>query len=95
MVILALTVSALLGALIASTAGSVEHRSIANLDAILKSFADSAKYEIQMQPSSGQSSPQFTECATPSDYHVLSTPTPSSGPVGTSVTVFATGLTAN
>ena len=68
---------------------------MANLDAILKSFADSAKYEIQMQPSSGQSSPQFTECATPSDYHVLSTPTPSSGPVGTSVTVFATGLTAN
>ena len=43
MVILAITVAALLGALIASTAGSVEHRSLASLDSILKSFADSVQ----------------------------------------------------
>ncbi len=96
MVILAITVAALLGALIASTAGSVEHRSLTSLDSILKSFADSAKYEIQMQPlvsAPNGSGPQFVECATTNTYQILSTPTPSSGPAGTSTTVFGTGLT--
>jgi type II secretory pathway pseudopilin PulG len=92
--IIAITVSALLGALIQSIGGSVEHRSLATVDTVLRSFAESAKYDIQLQPVvPGVSSPLFTECAT--SYRVLSSPSPSSGPATTAVTVFGTGYAPN
>ena len=52
---------ALLGAFGVSIAGSAEHRSLATLDTVMKSFAEEATYQIQLS-----SSPYFTECATPS-----------------------------
>jgi hypothetical protein len=83
-----------MGALIQSIGGSVEHRSLATVDTVLKSFAESAKYEIQLQPVvPGVSAPLFAECAT--GYRVLSTPSPSSGPANTAVTVFGTGYSPN
>jgi type II secretory pathway pseudopilin PulG len=92
--IIAITVSALFGALIGSITGSVEHRSLATLNTVLKSFAESAKYDIQLQPLvSGVSGPEYTECAT--SYRVLGGPSPSSGPVGAAVTLFGTGYAAN
>lgn len=59
-VIIALSVGALLGALVTSIAGSAEHRSLANLDTVLKSNAESAKYQIELQPSA---TAWFTDCA--------------------------------
>ena len=96
-VIIGLVVSALLGALVVSLSGSVEHRSVATIDNVLKSFAESAKYDIQLE-AVGKGTPPgplYADCATTSSYRVLSTPSPSSGPLGTSVTVFGTGFTAS
>jgi hypothetical protein len=92
-VIIAITVAALLGALIQSVRGSVVHRSLATVDTVLKSFAESAKYDIQLRPASGGSGPSFIDCATA--YRVLGTPSPSSGPANTAVTVFGTGYAPN
>lgn len=58
-VIIALSVTALLGALITSLTSSAEHRSLANLDTVVKGFAESAKYQIELQPSGSW----FTDCA--------------------------------
>lgn len=77
-VILALSVSALLGALVTSISSSAEHRSLADLDTVLKSNAESVKYEVELQ--SGGSA-WFSDCApvTSTSYgsHVLSFNTPS------------------
>lgn len=60
-VIIALSVSALLGGLITSITSSAEHRSLAELDTVLKSNADSLKYQVElMQP---DTSAWFTDCA--------------------------------
>ena len=91
---MSITVAALLNSLIESSSASVVHRSAASLDSVLRSFAESAIYQIQMQPvtSSGSGGPTYAPCALPSSYSILSAPTPSTGPSGTVVTVFATGL---
>ena len=73
MVIIALTVSALLGAMITAISTSGEHRSLSVEDTILRSYAETAKYQIQFQSSPA---PLFKECAQPSDYPVSMT-TPS------------------
>ncbi|HAM01854.1 MAG TPA: hypothetical protein DCQ30_06450 [Acidimicrobiaceae bacterium] len=49
-VIIALSVSALLGALITSLTSSAEHRSLANLDTVVKGFAEAATYQLELQP---------------------------------------------
>ena len=95
-VIIALTVAALMGGLLTSLTGTTAHRSLTSLDAVLKSFADSTKYAVQLQPDA-----QFTDCARapalnqPGSYQFLSTPSPSSGPAQTAVTIFGTGFAVN
>ncbi len=94
--VMSITVAALLNSLIESSSASVVHRSAASLDSVLRSFAESATYQIQMQPitSSGSGGPAYAPCALPSSYSILSGPTPSTGPSGTVVTVFATGVSS-
>lgn len=95
-VIIGISVGALLGSLIQSTSASVTHRSLTTLDSVLKSYAEAAKYAIQLQPSSSPTGPEFVECATtsPSTYVVASTPSPAAGTTGTAVTVFLTGVSS-
>jgi hypothetical protein len=95
--IIGLVVAALFGTLIVSLSSSVEHRSLATVDTVLKSFAESVKYAVQLE-TVGQGfppGPLFTECATTSSYRVLSTPSPTSGAANTGVTVFGTGFSPN
>lgn len=84
-VIIALTVTALLGALVTSLTSSATQKSLSTVDAVLNSFAQSAQYEAQQA---------FVNC-TPTPYRLVSAPMPAAGPVGASVVVFVTGFTAN
>ncbi len=81
-VIIALTVTALLGGLVTALTASTTQKGLSTVDAILNSFAQSAQYEAQQA---------FMNC-TPTPYMLISAPMPSSGPVGASVTVFVTGF---
>jgi type II secretory pathway pseudopilin PulG len=90
--VMSITAAALINSLISSSTSSVEHRSLASLDGVLRSFAESATYEIQMQGAGSVSGPLYAPCALPSSYQLLSAPTPASGPSGSTVTVFVTGL---
>ncbi len=89
-VIFSLCVVALLGVLVTTITSSSEHRSLASDDTVLRSFAEAAKYEIQMQPG-----PLFRNCATtyktnPATAYRVVNVYPSSGPAGTLLTVFST-----
>jgi type II secretory pathway pseudopilin PulG len=66
LVIIALSVSALIGALITAIETSGEHRSLSAEDTLLKSYAETAEYQIQTQSTPA---PLFTECA--SSYPVV------------------------
>jgi type II secretory pathway pseudopilin PulG len=89
--IIAIAFVALMGSLLSSTSASITNRGIANLDGILRSFAESARYQIQTQPEDGNTGPMFQPCA--QSYPLISDPYPTSGPVGsTPVVVFATGF---
>ncbi|HZU46527.1 MAG TPA: prepilin-type N-terminal cleavage/methylation domain-containing protein, partial [Mycobacterium sp.] len=102
-VIIAITASAVLGVLVESASASGRHRILVTLDGVLKSFAESAKYDIQYKPVSSE----FRDCAivgpasaggppsNPATYTILGSPTPTYGPVGTAVTVFGTGFAAS
>ena len=96
LVIIGICVVPLLNSLIESFTGSTEHRSIATVDTLLKSFAEGAKSEIELNaPSSGG---PFTACSTSTggaNYQVLSAPSPSTATVGTAVTIFGTGFHPN
>ena len=95
LLVISIAVVALLGGLLTSTSASISHRGMTNLDGVLKSFAESARYQIETQPTFGPGKgPQFTPCAQPQNYTVAGTPNPTSGPVGTAVTVFGLGLTS-
>ena len=84
-VIIALTVTALLGALVTAITSSTTQKSLSTIDAVLNTFAQSAQYEAQQS---------FMNC-TPTPYRLISAPIPSSAPAGASATVFVTGFTAN
>ena len=92
--VMSITVAALLNSLIESSSASVEHRSLASLDTVLRSFADAATYQIQMQPVTASAGPSYAPSASTTGYSVLSAPIPSAGPPQTSATVFATGLSS-
>ena len=49
--VLGLCLAALLGALLTSLRSSVEHRSFANIDAVLRSYSEAAKSQIELGPS--------------------------------------------
>ncbi len=70
---------------------SAQHRHLATFDTLLKSFADTATSELELAPP-GTGYPSYSACPSASTYNILSPPTPTSGPVGTAVTVFATGF---
>jgi len=84
-VIIALTVTALLGALVTSLTSSATQKSLSTVDAVLNSFAQSAQYEAQQA---------FVNC-TPTPYRLVSAPMPAAGPVGASAVVFVTGFAAS
>jgi large repetitive protein len=90
--IVSIAVVALLGGVLATTTASAAGRNTTTVDTVLKSFAETARYNIQTQAPDGSSGPQFFPCASASDYKVISAPYPSSGPTGSVVTVFATGF---
>lgn len=93
LVIISLCVVAVLGMLATALTSSAEHRSLATIDTVVKSFAETAKYQIQEE----QPIPLFNNsCSTSSTnppYLLVSRPDPINGPVGTAVTVFGTGFT--
>jgi type II secretory pathway pseudopilin PulG len=91
--IISICVVGLIGGLAAAVGSSGNHRSLTTLDAAIKSFAEQARYEVQLQPASGGAGPVFTRCT--STYVLAAAPNPSSGPVGTAVTVFGSGFTGS
>ncbi len=86
-VIIALTVTALLGGLVTAITSSSTQQSLSTVDSVLNNFAQAAQYEVQQTN-------VFTNCTT-TPYRFISAPSPSSGPVGSSVTVFVTGFVAS
>ncbi len=64
--IIMIAVTAVLGALVTSVSASGQHRSLAAIDTLLKSYAESAKYQIELQ-----SGPRYQDCATASTYASL------------------------
>lgn len=56
--VLSIAVAALLGALITSLGSSAEHRSLSTVDTVLRSYAETAKFDIQLQPH-----PWYQDCA--------------------------------
>jgi type II secretory pathway pseudopilin PulG len=90
--IIGLSVAAILGGLASALGSSGTHRSLTNLDAILRSYAEVARYDIQMRPAN-QGGPLFWPCVPASYYVVASAPYPASGAPGTTVTVFGSGFT--
>jgi type II secretory pathway pseudopilin PulG len=89
-VIIALAAVPLIGALLESIAASAEHRGIATTGTLLESFAETAVSEIETSPLPGTA---YTASATPS-YRLLSNPSKTSGPAGTTVSVFITGFSS-
>jgi type II secretory pathway pseudopilin PulG len=80
--VIGITAAALLGGFSTSIAASADHKSLSSLDTVLKSFVETATYQIQQQPivpnpSNPQgpplSQPLFdASCATPFPYSTLS-----------------------
>jgi type II secretory pathway pseudopilin PulG len=58
--ILGITITALLGALLTTITSASEHRSLASLDTVLRSYSEQLKYDVQLQGTSSW----FTQCAT-------------------------------
>jgi type II secretory pathway pseudopilin PulG len=85
-VIIALTVTALLGGLVTAITSSTTQQSLATVDSVLNGFTQAARYEVEQL----SSAPNWNCRTTP--YRLIGTPSPISGPVGSSVTVFVTGF---
>ena len=88
--IASMAVIGILGALLTSTSSSISHRNMTTFDAVLKSFAETARNAIETQTSTPYA------CPAPSPYYQVAGPLiPSSGPPGTPVGVLGTGFTAS
>jgi len=92
-VVLAFCVVGLLGALTTSITSSSEHRSLASDDTVLRSFAEAAKYDIQLAPGALYQNCATTYATNPATAYRVVNAYPSSGPVGTALTVFGTDFT--
>jgi type II secretory pathway pseudopilin PulG len=80
LVVIGLTATALLGGFSTSITASADHKSLATIDTVLKSFIENATYQIELEPAVAHSSPpipMFTPCATTSSYPLTSTSTQS------------------
>jgi len=64
-VIISLTAVALLGGLVTSITASGEHQSLATIDSLMKSYAEAAKYQIELQPTVAHppSGPVYQDCS--------------------------------
>ena len=71
MAVIGLTAVALLSGFGTSLSASAQHRSLANIDTVLKSFVETATYQLSLQPQPPTTTPQFTACATASTYSSL------------------------
>ena len=89
--VIGLTVAGLVGGLAAAISTSGTHRGIADLDGIVRSFAEEARQVIELSPTDAQ----FKPCvpAVPTMYQLVSAPYPATGPANTAVTVFGSGFT--
>ena len=83
-VVISLTVVALLGALVTALTSSAEHRSLSTIDTVLKSYAENAKFYIELSPA-----PWFVQCApvatspqSSTNYNGHSIPLPAGFPSG-------------
>lgn len=90
-VIIAIAIGPLLGALIESITGAVEHRKLTTIDTLLESFAETAKSELELSPTTPftntcKSTPGFPK------YHLLSRPLPLSASATGAVSVFGVGF---
>lgn len=72
LVILSITVLAITSAFTTAIASSARHKSLAQISALLRSYAEAATFQIQFQPS-----PLYTSCATAATYQGLLTGMPS------------------
>ena len=78
--IIGISAAGILGGLAAAIGSSGTHRTLTNLDAIVRSFVETAKYEIQNQAGDQQwmvngnsgAGPMFTSCAAVTDYPLTS-----------------------
>ena len=67
LVVISLGVVSLIAAFATSISASANHRSLATLDTLLKSYAETATFQIQQS-----SNPMFATCATPATYSAIS-----------------------
>lgn len=63
MSIMTVTGASVLGAFVTSINASTQHRQLSTINTLLRSYAEAATYQIQLQPS-----PLFQTCATPATY---------------------------
>src|SRR5579862_2464137 len=91
LVIIALAVGPILGTLIESAASSAEHRGLAAVDTLLKSFAETATSRLELATGTPATA-SFTQCAT--TYTLISKPSSMKAHAGSAVTVFVTGFPA-
>ncbi len=82
MVLLSIGAVALMGMLASTIAGSAEHRSLATIDTVLRSSAETLKYDVQLR-----SNPLFTPCATVTSTSYASTTINFNAPSGYQVTM--------
>jgi type II secretory pathway pseudopilin PulG len=101
LLILGLSATALIGGFLTSITASVTHRNQANIDTILRSFADIARNSIETASSTTSGgSAQFTACTISGGgtvapaYDVVSSLYPRSGAAGTTVAALGLGFSA-
>jgi type II secretory pathway pseudopilin PulG len=69
-VVIALAVTAIVGALVAGIGASGQHRNLTIDDTLLKSYADTAKQQIEVQSSASRApGPLFKDCADANYYN--------------------------
>lgn len=66
LIVIGLTCVAVLGAFATTLAATVEHRNLAKNDAVLRSFVETANYDIWLAPS-----PDYVPCALAGDYSTI------------------------
>jgi type II secretory pathway pseudopilin PulG len=72
MMVIGITATAILGAFSTSISASAEHQNLASLDTVLKSFVESATYQIEQAPAGSYLF--TTSCSSPNPYSSLTSP---------------------
>jgi prepilin-type N-terminal cleavage/methylation domain-containing protein len=90
LVIIALAVVPVLGLTFEMLSGAAENRSLATLNNLMKSFAETATSQIELSPTPAGTA--FKNCSGTISYRLLSLPTPRVAAPAAAVTVFTTGF---